>query len=428
MTDPADLSASEAATALRAGTLTAERLASACLDRIDARDDTIRAWAFLDRDLILRNARVLDAAPVRGPLHGLPVGVKDVMQTFDMPTQYNSPLYQGHFPGVDAACVSLLRSAGALILGKTDTVEFAATGHRAATRNPRDLARTPGGSSSGSAAAVADHHVPLALGTQTAGSMTRPASFCGVWSMKPTWGMINREGSKIYSNTLDTIGWFAGSAADLALVYDVYDQEPGSAPPLAIRGLRVALCRTPVWDKASDATRAALAAAGEALSAAGAIVTDLTLPTAFDSLPEQQVLIMRAEGRNALLPEARAFPGRLEPRLQEMVDNVDGYTRTELLAAYDHAAACRPRFDAIATGFDAVLAPSAVGEAPLGREDTGDWVFNGMWTLLHGPNINIPAATGPNGAPIGLTVVGGRYRDRAILAAAAAIGEVIDSR
>ena len=423
--DPSALTASEAVAALRIGDLTAERLAQACLDRIDARDDEIRAWSYLDRDLVLKRARALDAATVRGPLHGLPVGVKDVMQTVDMPTQYNSSLYQGHFPQVDAACVSLLRSAGALIFGKTDTVEFAATGRRAATRNPRAMDRTPGGSSSGSAAAVADGQVPLTLGTQTAGSVVRPASFCGVWGIKPTWGLINREGSKIYSNTLDTMGWFARSAADLALVYDVYDPDPAPFPTVSIRGARVALCQTPAWTRATDASQKALADAGAALRASGAQVVDLTLPAAFDNLPVAQLLIMRAEGRFAFLADARAFPGRLESRLQEIVDNIDCHTRAGLLAAYDSAAACRPLFDEIARGFDAVLAPSAPGEAPLGREDVGDPVFNGMWTLLHGPNINIPAFIGPNGAPVGVQLVAARFDDRRAIAMARAIGDVL---
>ncbi len=423
--DLSQLSASQAAAALRSGALTVERLAMACLDRIEVRDADIRAWAYLDRDLVLANARALDGSSSRGPLYGLPVGIKDIMQTADMPTQYNSPLYKGHFPTVDAACVSLLRSAGALIFGKTDTVEFAATGRRAATRNPYDLTHGPGGSSSGSAAAVADFQVPLSLGTQTAGSMVRPASFCGVWAMKPTWGLINREGSKIYSNTLDTIGWFARSADDLMLLQDVYDADVGDYPMLPIRGARIAVCQTPAWSKATEATRTALAAAADGLRQAGAIVTDLNLPSEFDPLPDQQTLIMRAEGRAAFLADARAHPGQLEPRLQEMVDNTDGHTRSGLLAAYDAAALRRSQFDAIASGFDAVIAPSAPGEAPLGLEDVGDPVFNGMWTLLHVPTVNVPAFTGPQGLPVGITVIGPRFADRKALAAAKAVGTAL---
>jgi Asp-tRNA(Asn)/Glu-tRNA(Gln) amidotransferase A subunit family amidase len=205
--EPWQLTAAAAAARLREGRLTAEALVRSCLERIAEREAVVKAWTFLDPRQAIAAAREVDKAQTMGALHGLPVGVKDMIETADMPTTYNSPIYQGHRPGRDAACVGIARGEGAVILGKTDTVEFAAAGRRALTRNPHDAARTPGGSSSGSAAAVADGMVPLAFGTQTGGSTIRPASFCGIYGMKPTHGVVNTEGAKRYSHTLDTIGW-----------------------------------------------------------------------------------------------------------------------------------------------------------------------------------------------------------------------------
>ena len=422
--DPALLTATQMLARLKSGALSAEALAAACLRRIASREDQVHAWSFLDPDFVLGRARALDQAGLKGRLSGLPIGVKDVILTEDMPTQYNAPAYRGFHPRIDAASVMTLRTDGALIFGKTATVEFAARGRKALTRNPHDFERTPGGSSSGSAAAVADFHVPLALGTQTGGSMIRPASYCGVWAIKPTWNLLSNEGAKRYSATLDTIGWYARSAADLGLVYDVFDLETEAPPPFRVAGARIALCRSPVWDQAEPATRNALGEAGELLRAAGATVVDLELPASFANLAEVQNLIMRAEGRAAFLSEYRAHYDLSDPTLREEVENVDGFTRAQLLAAYDQAAACRPQFDRIAAEFDAVLTPSAVGEAPVGLAATGPWAFNAMWTLLHVPAVNIPGFAGPNGLPVGLTATGPRFADRKVLAAAEAIGRV----
>jgi Asp-tRNA(Asn)/Glu-tRNA(Gln) amidotransferase A subunit family amidase len=196
---PWELTACEASRAMAAGTLTCEALARSCLDRIGARDPELKAWAFVDPDQVVRQARELDKLPRRSPLHGVPIGIKDMIDTADMPTGYNSNLFVGHRPSMDAAVVATLRASGALIIGKTETTEFAAAGRDAPTGNPTDLSRTSGGSSAGSAASVADCHVPLAIGTQTGGSTIRPASFCGVFALKPTWNVVGREGAKVYS-------------------------------------------------------------------------------------------------------------------------------------------------------------------------------------------------------------------------------------
>ena len=421
------LTASEILPRLRAGTVSVEAYARACLDRIAARDPQLHAWAFVDPDLVLAQARALDAADIKGPLHGLPIGIKDVILTRDMPTQYNSEIYQGAHPRMDAACVSVLRSAGALIIGKTETVEFAATGRPPPTVNPHDFSRTPGGSSSGSAAAVADLHVPLALGTQTGGSMIRPASFCGVFGMKPTWGLVSREGAKVFAPTLDTIGWFARSAADLALLYNVFDHHAGTPPAFTIAGSRIALCRSPMWDHAENATRAAFAYAADRLRASGAIVTELELPAPFEGLSRIQGLIMRAEGGASFLPEHRADSTQLHASLRDQVENADGITRDDLRRAYDVGASCRPVFDALAKDFDAVLTPSIPGEAPIGLAQTGAMTFNAMWTLLHVPCINVPGFVGRSGMPVGLTLTGPRYNDTKILAVADAVGRIFSA-
>ena len=376
----------------------------------------------------MARARDLDDAHANGcvgTLQGVPVGIKDVILTLDMPTQYNSPQYRGFHPGLDAACVSLLRSAGALVFGKTETVEFGATGAVAPTRNPNRPTHTPGGSSSGSAAAVADGHVPLALGTQTGGSIVRPASYCGVYGMKPTWNLVSREGAKMFSVSLDTIGWFARSAADLGLLLDVFDPDAPTAPaatPFDLSTARVAVCRSPAWPQADEATRQAMTNATDLLHAAGAQLVDLELPAPFETLGLLQDVVMRAEGRSAFLAEYRAHGSALHESFRGQVENVAGFTRAQLCSAYDIAAACRARFDDIASAYDAVLTPSTVGEAPVGLAATGSLAFNAMWSLLHVPCINVPGLVGPGGLPVGLTLTGPRFSDRTLLGVAAALG------
>lgn len=419
---PNELTASGMSAAMQAGRLGAEDLVRACLDRCAARDPAVRAWSWLDRDAALRQARELDKVPRRGPLHGIPIAVKDMIDTADMPTQHNSPVFQGHRPALDAACVSTLRAAGAVILGKTDTTEFAAAGRWAATRHPLDPARSPGGSSAGSAAAVADHQVPLALGTQTAGSTMRPASFCGVFAMKPTWGAVSREGVKLYAASLDTLTWFARSVPDLALLCDVFGiQDDAPTRPVELRHARFALCRTPMWDAAQPGTHAAMTAAADRLRAAGASVEPLVLPPAFDALTALHATVMQSEGRAAFLNLVRSHGPLLHDDFHARVENRTGITRAALLHAYDAAARCRTEFDALAGAYDAVIVPSARGEAPLLTQGPGDAVFNRMWTLLHGPSVNIPVLLGAAGLPVGVTLLAPRFQDRQLLCTAEAV-------
>jgi Asp-tRNA(Asn)/Glu-tRNA(Gln) amidotransferase A subunit family amidase len=421
-----ELTAAQACAAIAAGKLTSEALVRACLARIGERDAEVKAWSYVDAGLALRQARELDKSPRRGPLHGVPVAIKDMIDTADMPTQHNSPIYVGHRPNQDAACVSLLRSAGAVILGKTDTHEFAAGGRLPATRNPHHLMHTPGGSSSGSAAAVADQQVPLALGTQTAGSTIRPASFCGVFAMKPTFGLLSREGAKLYSITLDTIGWFGRSVADLGLLADAFHvtREPWRARK-SIKGARIALCRTPYWKQASRASQAAVETAAARLTKAGAKVSELALPKEFAGMNEAQATIMRSEGRAAFRPEYQRAHALLHQDFRDRVENADRFTVEQILAALDLAGRLRPVFDGIAKGYDALLCPSAIGEAPKDLKTTGDPLFQRMWTTLHVPCINVPGFSGPNGLPIGVQLVGARCADAALLGVADAAARVI---
>jgi Asp-tRNA(Asn)/Glu-tRNA(Gln) amidotransferase A subunit family amidase len=238
-----ELGAAQVARLIETKEATAEALVSACLERIDERDDAVRAWAFINRKDAIAGARELDRMPRRSRLHGVPFGIKDIIDTEDLPTEYGSPVYRGHRPRADAACVALLKAAGCLILGKTVTTEFAQN-HPSQTRNPRNPAHTPGGSSSGSAAAVADCMVPLALGTQTGGSVIRPAAYNGAFAIKPSFGSINRQGAKFVAESLDTIGIFARSVEDLAFSLEILSGRKANNMPSDTSRLRIGLCRT----------------------------------------------------------------------------------------------------------------------------------------------------------------------------------------
>ena len=333
------LSLSEAARRIERGELTAEALAFACLERIAERDEQVRAWAFLERDAVLAQARALDRGPRRGLLHGIPFGIKDVIDTAELPTEYNSPIYRGHRPKADAACVMALKQAGAVILGKTETTEFA-NNHPARTRNPHNPGHTPGGSSSGSAAAVADFMVPAALGTQTGGSVIRPAAYCGVAAIKPSFGTINRAGLKFVSESLDTIGIFAREVEDLALSLEALS---GRTRPdfAAFDGKpRVGLCRTPRWALADTATQANLEAAAQRLAQAGAQVKSYDMSPESEQLFDRHKLIMGFESARALAWEYRTFADKISATLKPRLD--EGWKVTR--AAYDGMRATAERW------------------------------------------------------------------------------------
>ncbi|KAK0491037.1 amidase signature domain-containing protein [Armillaria novae-zelandiae] len=414
------------ATEFISSNLTVEQYAVSLLDRIKSRDDAVQAWAYLDREYVLAQARELDKIPrdKRGPLHGIPIGVKDTMYTKGMPTQHNSPIYENDAPVVDAAPVAILRNAGALIFGKTTTTEFAAVFTGPKTRNPHDSNRTPGGSSSGSGAAVGDFQVPIALGTQTIGSVIRPGSYNGVFSFKATWGSISREGAKISSLILDTVGFFARSVDDLQLLADIFklfdDEEPAA---FELKGAKFAVCKTHVWSQAGQGTIDALDLAVRLLQEHGAEVEELVLPEEFSQITQWQRNILDGDGRVSFLPEYNLAKNKLDPLLVGFVESITKPSKSDYSASFDGVASLRPRMDAIAGGYAAILTPSTLDEAPEGILTTGDPAFCGMWTALHVPVVNIPGFAGGHGMPIGVSLVAPRYRDQHLLNVSQVVGK-----
>ena len=409
--------AAETARSIAEGRTTSEEAVASCLARIAEREATVRAWAWLDPDHALAEARARDAARPLGPLHGVPVGVKDIFDTADMPTQMGSPIYRGHRPAADAAAVAILRAAGAVILGKTVTAEFAGT-HPGPTTNPHDAARTPGGSSQGSAAGVADFMVPVALGTQTGGSVLRPSSFCGIVGFKPSFGTFNRAGIKFAAESLDTIGLHARALEDVALVADVLTgREPGGIAALA-RPPRIGLCRTPLWHLAEPETVAAIDGAAAAVRAAGAAVDEVRLPAAFDALADARRAINDHERARAMAHEWRTDRDRLSPALRKTVEAGLAVPHAEYRAALARTRDCRHLLDWLFDDWDALLAPAVNGEAPPGLGHAGDPAFQALWTMLHVPAITLPTHRGPNAMPVGIQLVARRGEDDLLLSVA----------
>ena len=382
-----ELSASEAARRIERGEITAEALVAACLERIAERDEAVRAWAHVDRKHVLEEARALEGAPRASVLHGVPFGIKDVIETADSPTEYNSPIYRGHRPKADAASVTLLRRAGCLILGKTVTTEFA-NNHPSQTRNPHNPAHTPGGSSSGSAAAVADFMVPAALGTQTGGSVIRPAAYCGVFAIKPSFGAINRAGTKMLSEALDTIGIMARGADDLALCMQVLAGRAPAGEPS--RAPRVGLCKTPRWEIADGAVQAHVQNAARVLANAGAQVRDFEMPEGADQLFDRHKVIMGYETARALGWEYWNHGEKLSSTLKARLDEGWKVTREDYYAMREHARRSRRALSEAMREVDFLLTPSAPSEAPASLASTGDPVFNRAWTLLGHPCVTVP--------------------------------------
>jgi Asp-tRNA(Asn)/Glu-tRNA(Gln) amidotransferase A subunit family amidase len=422
VTDFRSLTVREAARQIADRRLTAEALVAAYLDRIGAREAVVGAWRHLDRERALATARRRDGEAPRGPLHGIPIAVKDLIDTVDMPTAYGSPIYRDHRPAADASCVAVARAAGAVVLGKTVTTEFAAF-TPGKTANPRNPAHTPGGSSSGSAAAVADSMAPLAFGTQTAGSVIRPAAYCGCVGYKPSFGLINRAGVKPLADSLDTIGVFARSVEDAAFFAGVLSERPGLrhlAVPSAAP--RFGLYRTPMWDEAEPATAAAIDAARAALEHAGAAVAELAIAPEHHGLAEAQNTIMEFEMVQALAYERIEHSAELSPRLAQMLDAGLTIGAAEYDRALARTAEARGALDAFLGPCDAVLVPAAPGVAPQGLGNTGNPIFNRMWTLLGVPCVTLRARWAANGLPTGVQLIG-RIRDDPRLMACAAFLE-----
>jgi amidase len=405
------LSAADAATRIAAGKLKSEALVAACLERIGQREKDVQAWAFVDPDLALAQARARDREPRRTRLHGIPVGVKDVLDTADLPTEYGSPIYRGNRTSCDAACVAQVRELGGVILGKTVTTEFA-TRHPGKTRNPHNLKHTPGGSSQGSAAAVADGMVPIAFGTQTTSSVIRPAAYCGVVGYKPSFGLVNRAGVKALSDSLDTVGTLTRTVPDAALIVEELSGAPVTSFDAVPRMKpRVGFCRTPYWRQADRPTQEALEEAVPRLERAGARVSEVDLDGEFARLVDVQVTISTYEMFRALAYERTRFPNLISEALMGRVLGGGRVTRAEYEEAQAIAQRCRARLVDVFREYDALLSPSAMGEAPEGLASTGEPVFGSSWTVLHGPAVTVPVFHGPNGLPLGAQISGPHGKD-----------------
>jgi Asp-tRNA(Asn)/Glu-tRNA(Gln) amidotransferase A subunit family amidase len=361
-------------------------------------------------------------------LNGLPIGVKDIIDTHDMPTHYGSPIHAGHRPSADAACVALAREAGAVMLGKTATTEFALR-HPGPTANPHNVAHTPGGSSSGSAAAVADFMVPVAFGTQTGGSIIRPASYCGVIGYKPSFNTINPTGVKPLAGSFDTIGLFARCVDDCAVVVGVLAGDDRSAASLeAARPARVGLWRTPSWRHAESATVRAVETAAQQLARHGVVVDEIELPAEFEIFLDAQNDVLRFEAARVFAFERTRRADMLSPSSREELMAGAAIPRHRYLEAQALLARCRTLFAAAIAPFDLLLTASAPGEAPAGLDNTGEAMFNRWGSGLRVPCLNLPAFRGPNGLPVGIQLMGAIDDDARLLRAAkwiaARVGDV----
>lgn len=411
------LSATAIVSGIAHGRFTAEAVTEACLQRIAARDDVLRAWAHLDAEGARARAQQLDRGAVQGPLHGVPVGIKDVFDTHDMPTAMGSPIYAGHRPANDASVVAMLRAAGAVILGKTVTAEFAGM-FPGKTVNPHDPTRTPGGSSSGSAAAVADSMVPVALGTQTGGSVLRPASFCGVTGFKPNFGAISRVGLKIAAESLDTVGILARSVDDAALLTDVFTGQALAAGGEIAHAPAIGLCRTFLWETAAPETVAAVEGARVRLEEAGARLTEVAMPEAFAGLADARDTINAYERAHAMAFEWHHHREQISDRLAATLTQGFATPYDAYMGAIQFAEGLRAGLDELFGPNDALLVPCVPGAAPVGLESTGDPAFQGLWTILHVPTISLPTHWTDDGLPVGIQLVGRPRDDHGLLAVA----------
>src|SRR4051812_21195519 len=412
------LTATEIVRAIGAGNTTAEAVARACLERIAERDPRVEAWQFIDPDHVLAQARALDRRGTVGALQGVPIGFKDIIDTADLPTEYGSPIYKSHKPGAEAASVGLSRRVGAIVMGKTVTTEFA-NRFPGKTRNPFDPERTPGGSSSGSAAAVGDDMVPLAIGTQTTASTLRPASFCGCVGYRPTWGDLRTVGVKEASGSLDTLGLIARSVDDVALFRDALT---GSKPePLAPElgyEPKIGFCRTPLWDECEPSTQAMLEKLARDLAASGADVEDVSLPADFARIPDAHRWISSFEFSRNFMWEIDNHWERISETLR------NGRLKDGLSCSFEHyrearefAQRCRAMLDIVFGDRDVLLVPATSGEAPIGLNSTGNASFCSIWTTMHVPAMPLPLFRGPNGLPVGAQFVARRNADRKLMAA-----------
>lgn len=426
-----ELTATEARDRMARGDFTAEAYTQVCLERIAERDGEVEAWAYLDPAHALEQARRLDKQRASGvgigPLHGLPVGIKDIIDTADMPTQNGSPLFKGYQPRKDATCVSVLRAAGAVIMGKTVTTELANTTPNK-TRNPHNPAHTPGGSSSGSAAGVAARMIPLALGTQTGGSVIRPGSFCGVHALKPTLGLVSRSGVTLQSHTLDTVGVYGRSLADLALITDALSQydasdsvsyeraRPSIGATLA-EGLagkpKLGFFRSPAWEQAEPAAREALEAV---LAKLGERADEVRIPE-LDGIIQHHANVMAAENSGYYGPLLERNPEGVSPNLTERLKAAAKVPAGDYVRSLAAREVLYGAIERVLGEVSALITLPSCGPAPKGLGSTGNPVFNAMWTYLGVPCVTVPLMT-VGGMPCGVQLIGKRRDEGRLLAVA----------
>ena len=415
--EPNRLPATTLVKLIEGGELTAEAVVRSCLERIAEREPVVRAWAYLTAEMALGRAREIDGAKTQSLLKGVPFGIKDIFDTADMPTTYGSPIYVGCRPAYDASAAVLPRASGGIPLGKTVTTEFA-NRQPGPTTNPHNPDFSPGGSSSGSAAAVADFMVPLAIGTQTGGSVIRPAAYCGVVGFKPCFELFPPAGMRINTEALDTVGIMARLVGDIALFRAAMMAISYSAPRTPETAPRLGLCLGPHWEEAQPEGRAVLQAAVERLGAAGAAISEIELPPECTDADEWQRVLGSFEGLRNHMPELYRHEALLSPRLRdEKISQGRELTLDAFRAACRGAERARAAAQNWASGFDAILTLPAPGRAPRGLADTGSAVFNAVWTQLHMPCLTLPAGQGPDGLPIGIQLVARRHADERLLEA-----------
>jgi len=422
MKDLESLSASQAIKALSKREIKATDLLLSCLDRIGQRENHVKAWTSLGKENALTRAKELDKGAFKGILHGLPIGVKDLYDTYDLPTSYGSPIYANHYPVTDAVSIALIRQAGGIILGKTVTTELASF-KSGPTTNPHNSRHTPGGSSSGSAAAVADFMVPLATGSQTAGSMIRPASYCGVVGFKPSLGKVSIAGVKSLSVSLDTLGCFGRTVEDVGLGVAAMSGDHRLAKIETLHNKpRIAICKTSNWSLAHQETATAMAVARHAAERiAKSTVVDLKLPKSCDDITQVQTRIMLSEMSRSFLFERTHYPKKLSLILSKQINDGAAISYEQYAKDLLFAGNAKSSINALFNDeVDLLIAPSATGEAPDLKDGTGDPVFCREWTLLGLPCININVASGPNGLPVGVQLIAGPGKDHFLLSAARA--------
>jgi Asp-tRNA(Asn)/Glu-tRNA(Gln) amidotransferase A subunit family amidase len=413
--EPHRLAATTLVRLIESGELTAEGVVRSCLDRIAEREPVVRAWSHLASEEALAVAREFDRSGRKNLLHGVPFGLKDIFDTADMPTTYGSPIYVGCLPPADSSAAALPRAAGGILLGKTVTTEFA-NRHPGPTTNPHDPDFSPGGSSSGSAAAVADFMVPLAVGTQTGGSVIRPAAYCGVVGFKPSFGLFPPAGMRINTEALDTVGIMARSVGDIALFRAAMTAIPYTLPTMLETAPRLGLCRGPHWDDAQPEGRAVLETAADRLASAGAMVRDTELPQECAEADDIQRTLGSFEGLRNHMPELYRYEALLSRELRdEKISQGRRLTLDDFRSACRSAERARAAAREWAGNFDAILTLPAPGQAPRGLASTGSAVFNLVWTQLWMPCLTLPAGTGPDGLPVGIQLVGRRHDDARLL-------------